>query len=403
MKKNVFFDNIVKIKLIFFFKSLFFFSPILTLFFFSRNLNTFQVVSLEAILILSVLIFEIPTGIIADRIGRKYSLIMLILAYIIGNVWTIYAYTYFEFMIIFILFGAGIAFGSGAIEALVYDTLKKSKQENQMTKVWGSINSYALIASVFAVVMGGYLVRQHDPKTFVFLLWLYVFGALVALFISFFIKRENFKKKEVEKNVVLFFKKSTVDVLKNKNLRRIIYLLIFTSPFTHIIMFLFQPYFKMASVPGSIWGVCMAGGMLIGVLFYKYAYRIEAKLGMKKTIFFATILPGLIYLGMALFIGPIISFVWYILLSSISHVRDPLFAQYQNDHIKSYNRATILSIISMIVSLYLVIMRFSIGAVANYNLLLSFAIMGGMIIIGAILFRIDERNISVNLKNVYFS
>jgi len=77
------FDNIAKLKLIYFFKSLFFFSPIITLFYFSRGLDTFQVVSLEAILIISVLFFEIPTGILADKIGRKFCLTLLILLYII--------------------------------------------------------------------------------------------------------------------------------------------------------------------------------------------------------------------------------------------------------------------------------------------------------------------------------
>ncbi|MCK5107209.1 MAG: MFS transporter, partial [Nanoarchaeota archaeon] len=77
-------DNITKIKWVYFFKSLFFFSPILTLFYFSRGLDTFQVVSLEAILIIAVLFSEVPTGIIADKIGRKYTLSIFMLLYIMG-------------------------------------------------------------------------------------------------------------------------------------------------------------------------------------------------------------------------------------------------------------------------------------------------------------------------------
>ena len=76
-------NNITKLKLIYFFKSLFFFSPIITLFYFSRGLDTFQIVSLEAVLIIAVLFSEVPTGIIADKIGRKLSLSILIFLYII--------------------------------------------------------------------------------------------------------------------------------------------------------------------------------------------------------------------------------------------------------------------------------------------------------------------------------
>ncbi len=391
------FNNITKLKLIYFFKSLYFFLPIITLFYFSRGLNTFQIISLEAVLIISVMFFEIPTGIIADRIGRKFCILILIGFYIIGNIWTIFAFSYIEFIMIEIIFGMAIAFGSGSIEALVYDSLKDKGIEKQMSRVWGSINSYMLIGTMVAVTIGGYMARSHNPESFVFLLWLYTFGAVIAFFISFFIKEKKHQKEVKKDNAIVLFKESTTHILKNKSLRRIIYLFMFTIPFTHIIIFLFQPYFLVADVPNEFFGVAIALGMILGAFLVKYAYKIEEILGMKKTIFIATILPGLIYLAMAFFIGPLMSFVWYILLSGFSLLRNPLFSQYQNTHILSHNRATVLSVISMISGLYLAVMRLVIGKIANSNLLLSFIFMGGIIVIGSILFRIDERCIKVEV------
>jgi MFS family permease len=386
-------NNITKIKFIYFFKSLFFFSPILTLFYFSRSLDTFQIISLEAVLIVAVLFSEVPTGIIADKIGRKFSLSFLIFLLIIGNVWTIFAHSYLEFIIIQVIFGIGIAFGSGAIEALVYDTLKSQKREKEMSKMWGSINSYSLIAVVIAITTGGYLARSHDPKTFVLLIWLFTFGAIIAFIISLFVEEKKHQKKIKEVSPLILFKESTAHILKNKSLRRIIYLSLFTIPFYHIIMFLFQPYFLIAGVPNALWGVSMAGGSLLGALLMKYAYKIEEKIGMKKTIFLTTILPGIFYLAMAFIIGPALSFLWYIFLRGTSILRDPLFSQYQNDHIESHNRATVLSVISMIVSLYLVIMRLILGKIADYDLITSFIVMGVIIVIGAIVFRINEKDV----------
>ena len=386
-------NNITKIKFIYFFKSLFFFSPILTLFYFSRSLDTFQIISLEAVLIVAVLFSEVPTGIIADKIGRKFSLSFLIFLLIIGNVWTIFAHSYLEFIIIQVIFGIGIAFGSGAIEALVYDTLKSQKREKEMSKMWGSINSYSLIAVVIAITTGGYLARSHDPKTFVLLIWLFTFGAIIAFIISLFVEEKKHQKKIKEVSPLILFKESTAHILKNKSLRRIIYLSLFTLPFYHIIMFLFQPYFLIAGVPNALWGISMAGGSLLGALLIKYAYKIEEKIGMKKTIFLTTILPGIFYLAMAFIIGPALSFIWYLLLRGTSILRDPLFSQYQNDHIESHNRATVLSVISMIVSAYLAIMNLVIGSIANKNLITSFIVMGVIIVIGAIVFRINENDV----------
>jgi len=51
----------------------------------------------------------------------------------------------------------------------------------------------------------------------------------------------------------------------------------------------------------------------------------------------------------------------------------------------------------MITALYLAVMRLVIGKIANSNLLLSFVVMGGIIIFGSVLFRIDEKCIKVSL------
>lgn len=388
-------DNITKIKWIYFFKSLYFFLPIITIFYFSRGLDTFQVVSLEAALIIAVLFSEVPTGIIADKIGRKKALSLFILLYIIGNIWTIFASSYFQFIIIEILFGIGIAFGSGSVEALVYDSLKEQKKEKEMSKVWGSITYYSLIAMVISVAVGGYIARNQEPQTFTLLLWLFTFGSIIAFILSLFVKEKKHQKEINEVSPFILFKQSTRHIFKNKSLRRIVYLYVFTMPFTHVIAFLFQPYFLVAGVPPSIWGVIMAVGILLSALLVKYAYKIETKFGMKKTIFLTTILPGLCYLLMAFFIGPIMSFSWYILHKGISNLRYPLFSQYQNDHIDSKNRATVLSIISMCTAIYLAVMRLVLGKIANENLILSFIVMGGLIIVGAVAFRIDEKHIKI--------
>ncbi|MBT5022690.1 MFS transporter [Candidatus Woesearchaeota archaeon] len=383
-------DNITKIKLVYFFRSFFFFSPIITLFYFSRGLDTFQVVSLEAFLILTVLLTEVPTGILADKIGRKYSLILLVGLFFIGNIMTIYSHTYILFIIIQIIFGIAISFGSGAIEALVYDTLKQEKKANLMSKEWGSIQAHALFATVIAVVIGGFIARSHDPKTFIITIWLHLIFSGIALVLALFVKETKHYKQIKRETPLILFKNSAKGILENKSLRKIVYLTVFSSGFAHILMFLFQPYFIDAKVNNTLFGVAMGVGILISAILTKQAHAIEKKLGMKSTLLIFTILPGVLYISMAFLIGPIISFALFILLKGIMDVRQPLLSQYQNNHISSHNRATALSIISMITSLYLVIMRFAMGKLANYNITTTFIVMGSIIIIGSLIFQINS-------------
>ncbi|MBR9703672.1 MFS transporter [Candidatus Woesearchaeota archaeon] len=385
-------DDITKIKWIYFFKSLWFFAPILTLFYLSRELSLFEIVTLESILLGAILVAEIPTGFIADRIGRKNALFFLTGLYIIGNIITIYAHAFWIFAIAQVLFGIAIAFGSGAIEALVYDNLKLRKKENQMTKVWGNIQAYSLIAGFFASIIGGFLARNESPEVYVFLLWLYVIGAGISFIIAFFIKDKH-SDAQASKSQKEVFKQGVHLLINNKSLRMILLLNMITMPFYHVMKFLIQPHLKNTGVPVMFFGLIVGAAMLIEAFSSQYVHKIEARLGMKKTVLLATITPGLIYLTMGLIFHWSVAVIGYIIFAGASYMRTPLFAQYTNIHLPTKNRATLLSFISMAITVYLIIMRLIIGKVADLGIPYAFLLMGTVVIIGSVFLRIDERQL----------
>ena len=181
----------------------------------------------------------------------------------------------------------------------------------------------------------------------------------------------------------------------NKSLLRIILLSMLASPFLFTLTYLYQPYFQNSGVPTAIFGTIFAIALLLAALFQKYAYKLEEKIGMKRAVFLATVLPGIFYVIMAFTFHPIWAILLFIMIRAIIGVQEPLFSGYKNLHIPSKSRATILSLISMIVSLYLVGMRLVIGKLADINLSHSFLFMGIVIIIASILLRIDESYIKV--------
>ncbi|MBR9703087.1 MFS transporter [Candidatus Woesearchaeota archaeon] len=385
-------DDITKIKLIYFFKSLWFFAPILTLFYLSRELTLFQIVSLEAILLATVIVAEVPTGFIADRIGRKNSLFFLIGLYIIGNVITIYAHSYWLFALTEVFFGIAIAFGSGAIEALVYDLLKQKGKERSMTRVWGNIQAYSLLAGFFATIIGGFLARNESPEVYALLLWLYSIGAAIAFIIIFFLKKEEVETYSGESQFTVIKQGFTL-ITKNKNLRMIILLNMLTMPFYHVMKFLIQPHLLNTGVPVMFFGIIVGAVMLIEAFGSQYAHRIEQQFGIKKTLLLATITPGLIYIFLGLIFHWSMAIIGYIIFAGAAFMRTPLFAQYTNIHLPTKNRATLLSFISMILSIYLVAMRLIIGKVADFGIPHAFVLMGIIITIGAVFLRIDERQL----------
>ena len=85
------FDNVSKIALINFFSTLYFYLPILTIYYQQRGLNFTQINSLWGIITASIFFAEIPTGILADKFGRKLSMILALTFQLFGEVFFLFA------------------------------------------------------------------------------------------------------------------------------------------------------------------------------------------------------------------------------------------------------------------------------------------------------------------------
>ncbi len=74
---------------------------------------------------LSQLIFEVPTGVIADRYGNKKSVLLSIVCNLISLSIYIYLSDYISYIIAIIIFGIGQTLVSGALDALIIDKVQE--------------------------------------------------------------------------------------------------------------------------------------------------------------------------------------------------------------------------------------------------------------------------------------
>ena len=143
-------------------------------------------------------------------------------------------------------------------------------------------------------------------------------------------------------------------------------------------------------------GLSLGAGGILAVIASKNAYKFEASLGVSKAMLTATLIPGIIYLLMALTLGPAVAFLLFTLNFGSMSLQEPLFADYYNRHINSQIRATALSAINMISSAYIALIGLLIGWVADQRLTWAFLLMGGIVILGALTFRINEKHVVVD-------
>jgi len=142
------------------FRSLYFLVPIY-LIYLKQYLNISQISFLIGFQFFVQLLLELPTGAIADIFGKR---ITIVLSYVFDTFFFLgylYAHSYISFLIIYALSGIGEALRSGASEAIVYDSLKQDRRENEFPLVGAKQGLYFQIGLVTATVLGGFLYQVN--------------------------------------------------------------------------------------------------------------------------------------------------------------------------------------------------------------------------------------------------
>jgi MFS family permease len=135
-----------------------------TIFLLDAGLSNVEAFAANAFFTAGMVIFEVPTGIVADTIGRRTS-------YLLGTVtlagasllyvglWQIEA-PLWEWAIVSLLLGLGFTFFSGAVEAWLVDALKATGYTGELEKVFGRGQIMTGVGMLTGSVAGGFLAQQ---------------------------------------------------------------------------------------------------------------------------------------------------------------------------------------------------------------------------------------------------
>jgi MFS family permease len=119
------------------------------------GLDTFQISLLFIIWTTAGIIFEVPTGALADRYSRRGLLaigqIIRGCGYLAWMMWP----SFWGFALGFVGWGIGESLDSGTFQALVYDELKAEGREREYARVAGRAESLSLAVGLIAVALAG--------------------------------------------------------------------------------------------------------------------------------------------------------------------------------------------------------------------------------------------------------
>ncbi|MFH1601625.1 MAG: MFS transporter [Candidatus Shapirobacteria bacterium] len=172
--------------------------------------------SVFSIIMLSAAIFEVPTGIFSDLIGRRKTLILGALFSALGLVFYALGGSYFFLILGAILEGLSRSFYSGNNDALLYDTLAETQQEAEYHVFSGKVDSMFQVALAISAIIGTVIAHW----SFSLVLWLSVLSQLTCLGISIFTIEPKIKIQETA-NVFAHIKEALKNFSKNAKLRHL--------------------------------------------------------------------------------------------------------------------------------------------------------------------------------------
>lgn len=368
-------NNLFYLKFLSVFRALYFMVPVwvsMEL----RYISLTQVAIIDIVILLSALLLELPTGALADLIGRKKSISISFAISALAYFLFAYANSFYWFLIAGLGFGLGDALLSGSLEALVFDTLKQNRKEHTFSEV-NNKNSLIFNYSIFvAIILGGLIFEKfyHLPSVLTGLAMIAA-GVVSLQFIEPDVDSEKFTLK----NYLLQTRMGFKELFKNKQARDISIFYILVGAFTWPIVLSFKNFALVdLGVSEKNMGLILAFVSLFAVQVLHVLIR-KKVFDRMRVVFLLPAIVLSIFLPLSYFyqIPNIIVMIFFVML--MSSMRWNVLGKLSNQCYSSKNRATAISSLSMVISLvYIVILAlFSLlNEYTEHSIKIIFLIMG---------------------------
>lgn len=131
------------------------------------NLESYALVgAVDAVWWAGLILFEIPTGVVADRVGRRTSLLVASVLVTLSQVGMALSSEFLHFAAVFAVWSFGATFRSGTADAWLYDTLQRRTDEDEFARVKGRGNAAMYVVAGVTGVAGGYIADAWMPAAY---------------------------------------------------------------------------------------------------------------------------------------------------------------------------------------------------------------------------------------------
>lgn len=351
-----------------------FYGPIATLYRQAQGVSVFEITLIESISLILCLAFELPWGIVADKIGYKRTMVCCCLLYLISKIVFWRASGFYAFLLERIILSVVMAGLSGVDTSILY--LSATRENSQ--KVFGVYNSLGTAGLLLAALV--YSTAVGEDYRLAGFLTVLSYGAAAALSLFLSEVKEEKRERAGAKEFCICLRRTFSDK----------YLLLFLLGIaflneTHqtVTVFLNQLLYVRAGIRSRTIGWLYMLVTVIGMCGL-FSDRLTRRMGERFMIRFCCLSAAASCLLLAFTDVPMGAAGGIIMLRAAFGLFSPLQTRLQNEQIMTAERATALSINAVIIDSVGVGTNLVFGALAEKSL--TAALLAGACLCAAGLF-----------------
>lgn len=369
-KKN----NIRVMLAISFLQGMVFYASIATLYRQAAGVTVFQITLIESISLIISMALEIPWGILADRIGYRKTMIGCTFLYFLSKIVFWQASSFGGFLAERILLAVALSGLSGVDESILY----ASCREDEVQKVFGRSSALGTAGLMAASIIYTLFVGENYRLAAFLTMIAYGLAALLTLLLA-----ETRQPARERTHPLAGFRQSLRQLIHTKGLLPLILCGALFGEVSHSI----TVFFNQLQYERCGWGSAMIGAAYIlstlAEMCSAASDRITRRLGEKRTGSMLLLASALSCGVLAITANGWLSMTCILLLCLASALYGPLAGAMENRLITVDDRATALSVSSLLTDSVAVLLNLLLGRAADASLPLVMA-LGGVLCLAAL-------------------
>jgi MFS family permease len=362
---------------------------VFTLLFLQKGISLSQFFIIQSIGSITAFLLEVPTGILADRLGRKFSLVaslalglILTPVFIVSSsLWMLYAAS--------VLGGICGALRSGADEALFYDSLKEIGREEEYTRLNGSLRWWSGNIGIVASILGGVLATSNYAIAW----WCWEGIIALAFICSLFIIEPKRSSQGHPPTIQMHLAESLLTAFRTPARYFVLYV-VSVWLFFSIAFWLWQPYLRSIGVGVEFFGVIFALTGVASGFGARLVSTLEQRFSLRTVLAIPPLVLAITLAGQSA--CTISAGLCFLLLHSFASGIFSVVADHSiHSRIESATRATVLSVKNMLSTLLFALLSPIVGLMADTSslavALLLLALGVALVGAGLFIFRPQEQ------------